>query len=175
MADIGMLLKMLQGEKTPTGLVDDLSASQDAMKKLTEVINLKKKGFGGKGVDTGPMMQYMPNVISSFLAKMEGLPEQQQGDRAGLDAALKWFSNPVRKGVTGAAAGDKELSKYIYPMLPGMGDNEPDFYSKILQAAKALSSQRGSMINTLQSTDYKAPQFNEDEYVNQIKQMLYGK
>jgi hypothetical protein len=175
MADIGTLLKMIEGQNPPAGMLDDLQKQQAAMNQLINIIGLKKKGFDGQGVDTGPIAQFYPNVISSFIAQMQGMDPQQASSRAQLNSGVKDFFNAYKLATSGTAVSNQERGQDIEPVTPNMGDDEANFYGKSLQNARNLSNKRMGTINTLQGTGYKTPQFNEEEFVNQIKQMLYGK
>ena len=185
MGDIGDLVQLMnlkksmdeqdRGQPLPGDLAWKLAAQDEAMNKLKMLIQLKTKGFGGQGIDTGPLAGRVPENVSAWASEKEGLPPEDQGDRGRLNQETLWFTNPIRKEVTGAQAAVQELKKFIQPMVPQPTDNDNVWLSKAMGTGENLGQERQSLIKELMNQGLRAPQFDYDAYMSDIKNKLYGK
>ncbi len=152
-----------------------LASQEEAMKKLQRLIELKTKGFGGKGIDTGPIAGRIPEAASALAADLEGLPLESQGDRAQLNQLTLHLLNPIRKETTGSGAAVSELKDYILPTLPTPKDNDPVWLNRAFQSVQDLGGQRQSAIKELMNQGYRVPQFNYDAYIEDMRKQIYGR
>lgn len=180
MADLSFLKMLsndeLSGQKIPNEFLKKVDAQNQALAALYKLVELKTKGFGGQGIDTGPVAQYYPDTLSAFAAQLEGVPPEQRADRAKLRQQELFFMNPERKDITGAQASVQELMKFIYPMIPRESDNDDVWAGKAANAAENLIQERNKTNELLKSQSFKDPnQFDSTFYLNQLKSMLYPK
>jgi hypothetical protein len=163
-----------QGRPDPKS-IERIAAMHEGFNQLDHLATLKAKGFGGRGIDTGPIAKRYPQTLSAFMAGLTGVPEKEQGDRKKLEAATLWFLNPIRKEVTGAQAAIEELRKFLMPMIPTMGDNDANWKAAAMEAASQLANKYNTFTNTLESAGYKIPaRVQPDDYLQRIEKTLYG-
>lgn len=168
--------EMVNGKPLSEVSIDKKSGYKTMFNRIGELVDLKTKGFGGKGIDVGPIAGYYPETVSSIASMLEGLPEKSQGDRAKLNQTTLWFMNPLRKEVTGAQAAVEELKKWILPMIPTTKDDDATWKGKALQAAKLIAGQYKDYIGALKASKYNVGDdiVDTDMWVKDLENKLYG-
>lgn len=146
--------QMSRGKPASDAMVNKKLAYEDAMNQIATIANRKVKGFEGKGVNTGPIISFLPNNVSSKIAELQGLPVKSQSDRANLEQDLLYFTNPTRSAITGASAAVEEIKNYIAPMLPGLSDDDSNFVNKLFNSAEKLGKQYQNFYTTMKVMGY---------------------
>ncbi len=150
---------------------ENISSFLEQQKILSDMIELKNSGFGGKGIDTGPLvggsipglgLKAVPDFLSSFLAGRNNVPEGTESDRARLRKMELSLLNPIRKRVTGAGASEGELSKYISPTVPSESDNDKEFFQKGFDSLKENQMQLNSILSSLEKSGYDVSGFKDE-------------
>ncbi len=155
--------------------IQSIMSAQGSLKKLAE---LKNSGFGGQGIDTGPVVgggfeipftdtriPFVPAGVSEWLnSGVLGLTEdlgENAGDRGLLRQNVLDLANPVRKITTGASAATSELDKYIMPGVPNESDNDKTFFKKTLNSAAKSQQDLIDILTTLQKSGVDVSKFQE--------------
>lgn len=158
----------------PGPLQKDIEDYLNMFNALKNAIELKNNGFGGKGVDTGPIAQYYPDTLSDLVAKMQGVAPEHQADRALLQQALKKILLPVRHSVTGSQFGQQETKEYE-SLLPKMGDNDNVFLNKAFQVGVDGANEFDNLINQLKQSGYEPTPFNKNAFIENLKKQVWKK
>lgn len=160
----------------PAKVPEDLAAFDTGLDFMKEMLRLKNKGFGGKPVDTGPLVgwlgkgNYLP-AMDQFIQTLSGLSEHDASTRTILNQMHLETLNPKRKTTTGAQAGEKELSAFIMPLLPGVRTNDPIFNRGVLQAARNTVIQKKNLIKRYREAGFNIPKEEESVAEKLLKEM----
>lgn len=132
--------------KSDTGFtssdIEDLATMKEAKSNLMDLLEFKNSAFGGKGINTGPIIggrfplpftdnepNLYPSSVSEFVNKIAG-EKENSGDRGEFRRRILSFLNPTRKEVTGAGAATNEITTYIAPTAPQESDDDTTFFKK---------------------------------------------
>lgn len=161
------LAKKIQGDSLPKDVIEKMAGYDYAFDLLKQIAETKNRGFtapGKKGsvvrapVDTGPLARFIPEGLSSWYARnIEGQTPYDASARARLHQGVMSLINPIRKETTGAQASFQELQNFIAPLMPGMGDNDDPFNSKLIDAATQLANKKRTEINAFRQQGYNVP------------------
>lgn len=166
--------ELTKGDSLSSGEIEDINSLVDAENTLQELIRFKSSGSTGKGVDTGPIIGAripLPLVPASLT---------KGGDRAEFRRKVLSFLNPLRKSITGAQAGEKELSKFILPAVPDESDQDLDFYSKSFGTLSEIERRKRDMIENLRRSGKDITGFEElvqgnpEDIINDLIKSLSG-
>lgn len=162
---------MVEKDERPISenLAKEYAGAETTLERLERMAQLKNQGFGGKGVDTGPIvgmrtpewaggLRSYPDWASSWVNKDKGA---NASDRARLRQTIVQATNPIRKDTTGASAAMSEIEQWIAPMVPQDSDNDEDFNAKLQEAADATIKKYDITSRTLGQTGFRAPPTEE--------------
>ncbi len=134
---------------------------------LKQIAETKNRGFSAKGkggiavrapVDTGPVAAFYPNAISAWYnKKFDNQNPWDSTARARLEQLSTKVINPERKETTGASAAEKEISTWIAPTMPRMGDDDDNFNAKLVQSFQTLAQKNRAELAALRAQGYRVP------------------
>src|SRR3990167_1474792 len=184
----------ITGANTPKDLPSDelekILQVQKVQDRLKDLIKFKSTGFGGKGIDTGPLVggkiplpftDADPNIVpasaSQFFSELAG-NDEGSADRGLLRQKIVSVLGPKQKEQTGAQAALRELLELIYPQVPREGDQDKLFYEKAFEGItrgqqdlqNRIAGLRSSNIDVSGLRDIEGK--NPDDVINGIIQEL---
>lgn len=160
----------------PRGEREDLNALRDILKILPEYAEKKNSGFGGEGIDTGPIAggslgQYLPSwLMSEQSGKFipSGVSEwwnsdkgEGADDRSELRQLEKLLFNPIKKDISGTAVSDQERFVDLMPSIPSEADNDKAFFSKTAQSMTQAAEKIKTILDTAKRSGVDVSGFEE--------------
>lgn len=172
--------------------INDINTLKDALYNNSQLLEKKNSGFGGEGIDTGPIVgakipfsnlvseggiSVYPAGVSEFINKLIGQGENSS-DRAVLRQLEKQLFNPKKKQISGTAASDSERFTDLLPLVPNESENDQTFFKKGLQLQKASQQKLLDIIKTAEEAGHDVSGFSElrnissDDAVNKLIENL---
>lgn len=161
----------------PSTTLDDINTLKDSLINNALLLEKKNSGFGGEGIDTGPIISKIPSGISEFSNKFMGYGESSS-DRAALRQLEKQLFNPKKKEISGTAASDMERFTDLLPLVPNESENDQAFFNKGMQLQKASQQKLLDILKTAEDAGYDVSRFGDlrnvspDDAVNSLLETL---
>lgn len=191
------------GANTPKDLPSDelekVLQIQKVQDRLKDLIKFKSSGFGGEGINTGPLIggkasdlvpfwdsgpKVVPDWLSQYISESPKLGGREDkagsADRGLLRQKIVSILGPKQKEQTGAAAALRELLELIYPQLPLESDTDKLFFEKAFEGLtrgqedlrNRISGYRSSNLDVsgLRRMEEKTP----DQVIDEVTKSLAG-
>lgn len=163
--------------KFTSGDREDISNFRNVLSLLPQLLELKNSGFGGKGIDTGPIVgggipkpfgggevwNFVPSGASEWFNKTFGEDDnvENASDRAKLRQIEKLLFNPVKKEISGTAVSNQERFADLLPMLPSETDNDQAFFNKGFKSYTTTLNKLKTMLDTAQKSGIDISEYKD--------------
>lgn len=163
--------------KFTSGDREDISNFRNVLNLLPQLLETKNSGFGGKGIDTGPIVgggipkpfgggevwNFVPAGASEWFNKTFGGEDnvENASDRAKLRQLEKLLFNPVKKEISGTAVSNQERFADLLPMLPSETDNDQAFFNKGFKSYTTTLDKLKTMLDTAQKSGIDISEYKD--------------
>jgi len=146
----------LSSEAAVNELLKDVYSFRQGVKSSDELKKLKESGT--YGVNTGFISGRIPDIA---IEAAGSFAPEEMGKRKQLSQGILTLLNPYRKQVTGSAAAEKEISRYIEPAVPTMKDEDEVFLDALNKYRTDTISNIGLALDQLKRMGKDTSQFDD--------------